>query len=171
MAMTYRERVEPFSAERTEAIARILGDTDRGLRCSEIGHLLAQIGVADPDPTATKWRRLYNAFADFQTREQVGNLVVVFIHRAMDPAKYTTKAEIFHWRRDQLNTVLAFCGYSLGEDGKMRRAQAARTLSEAMERANRLQAQLRQRNVHSDVIAFCNAEILAENYFHASSRR
>lgn len=167
MAVTYKQRVDPFSPERLEAISRILGDTERGLTGSEIGHLLAQTKIEDPTPTMTKWKRLYNAFAEFQNRELVGNHVVVFLTRAMDPAKYTTDLDRFRWRRDQLNPVLAFCGLSLGEDGKIRRVQAAATLNEALERANRVQAILRQRAVHADVLAFCNAEILSENYFHA----
>lgn len=167
MALLYKQRIEPFSPERLEALARVLADTDRGLTGSEIGHILAQTKIGDPDPSLTKWKRLYNAFAAFQNREQVGNHVIVFLTRAMDPAKYTSDIHRFHWRRDQLNPILAFCGMTLGEDGKVRRGTAAETLTQALERANRVQAQLRQRNVHPDVIAFCNAEILAENYFHA----
>ena len=167
MALSYKQRVEPFSPERLEALARILGDTERGLTGSEIGQILAQLKIDDPDPVSTKWKRLYNAFATFQNREQVGNHVIVFLTRAMDPAKYTSDIYKFHWRRDQLNPILAFSGMTLGDDGKVRRVTAAETLTQALERANRVQSQLRQRNVHPDVIAFCNAEILAENYFHA----
>jgi len=36
-----------------------------------------------------------------------------------------------------------------------------------MERANRLKASLTKRGVHADVLRFCEAELLQENYFHA----
>src|SRR5580704_1091029 len=167
MPFKVRERIPPFPAERLEALCRVLADTESGLTGSEIGHLLAQIQVEDPDPELTKWKRLYNAFVAFQNREQLGNHVIVFITRAMDPAKYTADLGGFQQRRDRLNSILAFCGVRLGEDGKCRRVQIASTLPEALERANRLQGQLRLRGVHDDVLTFCKAEILVENYFHA----
>jgi len=55
----------------------------------------------------------------------------------------------------------------LGNDGQLRRREAARTLSEAEARAGRLKAELLKRNVHSDVLRFCRAELLQDNYFHA----
>jgi uncharacterized protein (TIGR02391 family) len=43
----------------------------------------------------------------------------------------------------------------------------AMTLSEAQRRAAELRADMETRNVHPDVLRFCNEELLAENYFHA----
>src|SRR5262249_53074137 len=134
---------------------------------TEIDHLLRNCNIPNPTPDMTKWKRLYNAFVDFQNLHQVGNHVLVFIKRAMDPARYVREPGVFRSRRDRLNSVLAFCGYDLGEDGQLRRADAARTIDQALERANRLYAALHQRGVHADVLAFCKAELLQENYFHA----
>lgn len=67
----------------------------------------------------------------------------------------------------QLNTLLAFSGLSIGEDGEVRRINSARTLSEAEERAGRLRKELLGRRVHADVLRFCRAELLQDNYFHA----
>jgi uncharacterized protein (TIGR02391 family) len=83
------------------------------------------------------------------------------------PASYTEKQTDFRLRQDRLNTVLAFCGMHVGDDGRIRRAGAASTLDEATKRASRLRASLIQRNVHNDVLNFCNAKLLQENYFHA----
>lgn len=77
---------------------------------------------------------------------------------------------MFRTRRDRLNSVLAFCGYILGEDGRLRPVDAATTIDEALERANCLHAALIQRSVHADVLRFCQAELLQENYFTLSSR-
>jgi len=85
----------------------------------------------------------------------------------MNPVSYTGAADHHETKRQELNEVLAFAGYTLGEDGVMRRIAAARTLSEAQERAGRLRAELRRRGVHPDVLSFCKAELLQENYFHA----
>ncbi len=167
MVLHCHTKVPRFPPERLEAIAKVLGNTDNGLTGTEIGHILRQINVSDPTPNITKWKRLYNALAEFQNEHAVGNHVVVFVTSAMDPAKYTANIETFHWRREQLNPVLAFCGMNLGENGKVRYVQTASSLDEALKRADRFQGQLRQRNVHADILRFCSAEILAKNYFHA----
>ena len=60
-----------------------------------------------------------------------------------------------------------FAGYQLTDDGKLREVNAARTLSEAEQRAGRVRAELQRRGVHPDVLKYCRAELLADNYFHA----
>jgi uncharacterized protein (TIGR02391 family) len=167
MVLHVKQRVSPFPAERLEAISKVLADSTEGLTGSEIGHLLRNCNIPDTTPEMTKWKRLYNAFVDFQNEHQVGNHVIIFIKRAMDPAQYVGSPSVFRSRRDRLNSVLAFCGYTLGEDGQVRRANAATTIDQALERANRLHAALIQRSVHADVLKFCKAELLQENYFHA----
>lgn len=167
MTISYRNRVEPFAAQYLEAIAKVLGDTENGLTGSEIEHFLSECGVHDSTPSMTKWKRLYNALVEFQNVHRVGNHVVKFITRALAPSRYTAKPEIFRDRKDRLNAVLAFCGMAVGEDGTVRHASKAANLDQALERANRMKSQLQQRNVHDDVLAYCDAEIVARNYFHA----
>ena len=91
----------------------------------------------------------------------------VLPHRAHDPVNYQGQTEIFDSRRDALNEVLAFAGWQLGEDGKLRFTKGVTTLAEAQERVGRLRSELRRRAVHSDVLQVCRAELLQENYFHA----
>jgi uncharacterized protein (TIGR02391 family) len=91
----------------------------------------------------------------------------MFINRAMNPVQYTQRPSIFASRRDELNTVLALCGMHVGSDGRVRRAVKAEHLEEALARAGRLHAALVTRQVHEDVLKFCKAELLEENYFHA----
>jgi uncharacterized protein (TIGR02391 family) len=167
MAVTTNNRVSTLSAQQVEALSRILGDTENGLSGSEIEYLLRDSRIPDSAPEMTKWKRLFNAFVDFQNEHQVGNHVLVFIKRAMAPARYVDKPAVFHARRHRLNSVLALCGLMLGEDGQIRRADTARTVDQALERANRLHAALTLRAVHADVLNFCRTEIVQENYFHA----
>lgn len=161
------DRVAPFSAEDLTSIARILADTDRGLKGSEIEHVLRQCKVPDPTPSMTKWKRLYNALVEAQNTHQVGNHAVMFINRVMKPVQYTGDPQTFAIRRDELNAVLAFSGFYVADDGRVCRSSAARNLSEALERASRLHAALITRKVHSDVLQYCREELLQENYFHA----
>lgn len=150
-----------------ERICDVLGDTSTGLTGSEIGKLLAGLGIADPFPAETKRRRLFKALLQRQQQDRCGNLIIAFIQQAMNPVRYTGNAEYFEQKRGELNAILAFAGYELGEDGKVRARQAARTLTEAEARADRLRAELRRRNVHADVLRFCRAELVQGNCFHA----
>jgi len=123
--------------------------------------------LPDPTPDQTKWKRLHNAFAEFQNSHQIGNNVLVFMVRAMDPARYTSDPGLFRYRLDRLNPVLAFSGIAIGDSGKPQKVEAAGTIKDALKRATRLHEALTLRNVHPDVLWFCNAELVQENYFHA----
>lgn len=85
----------------------------------------------------------------------------------MEPVLYSRDPQLFEARREQLNTILAFSGYVLGKDGKVRATKTARTLGEAEQRAAKLRSELSRRGVHGDVLRFCQAELLQDNYFHA----
>lgn len=161
------DRIPPFSAAQTEAICRVLADTQRGLTGPEIGYILADMQVADPDSSNTKWKRLFNAVAALQNKHQVGNHLIMFINRAMDPVRYTSRAEHFEERRESLNLVLAFSGYRVREDGKVVRSSRESTLAGARARAGRLKSILEDRQTHPEVFRYCRAELLEENYFHA----
>lgn len=159
--------IPPFEDNVLERICDVLGHTSNGLTGSEIGKLLRRLGVADPMPNMTKRVRLFEALRQRQQEDQCGNQVVAFIQEVMNPVRYTGSAEYFEARRRELNAVLAFAGYELREDGKLRICQPAKTLSEAEVRADRLRAELGRRGIHHEVLQFCRAELLQENYFHA----
>jgi hypothetical protein len=164
------ERIPAFTAQQLTAICRVLGDTESGLTGTEIGQLLADCRIPDPDPTLTKWKRLFNAFASWQNAKQLGNRVLMFISRAMNPALYTRSGDVFAARRDELNIVLAFSGMHVGDDGKLRRSTKAENLTEAMKRASRLHDALSSRMVHADVLKFCKAKLLDEIFFTQFSK-
>ena len=62
---------------------------------------------------------------------------------------------------------LAFAGLSIGVDGQLSTRAVARTLSEAEHRARSLRNELLRRGAHAEVLRFCRAELLQDNYFHA----
>ena len=157
----------PFNQATLEAIAKVLGHTERGLTGPEIAHHLATCRVDDCDPGITKWKRLYNALAAEQNKRKRSNHVIGFIHYSMKPVRWSNRREDFDWLRDELNKVLSFSGLELFEDGCVRRAESVRTLSEAEKRATGLRTKLVARDVHEDVLRFCKAELLQNNYFHA----
>jgi uncharacterized protein (TIGR02391 family) len=150
-----------------EAICKVLADTHKGLTGSEIGRLLKQLGINDPDPSMTKWVRLYNALAAEQNGDRRGARVCKFIVEAMDPVRFSGQIEKFEERRDALNQVIALIGYRLDEDRKLRKVETAKTLADAEERANRLRTELRRRDVHPDVLKAWQARLLRQDYFYA----
>jgi uncharacterized protein (TIGR02391 family) len=156
-----------FTATELEAIARALGHTADGLTGSEISTILMQIRVNDFAPTETKWRRLYCAFAARQNQDQKRTAILAFIRVAMKPARHVQNQERYEILRTHLNRALAFSALAVREDGEVIPAQQARTLPEAERRARELRASLETRNVHPDVLQFCRAELLSDNYFHA----
>ncbi len=156
-----------FSQSELEAIAAALGDTTHGLTGSEIGHLLATIKMADPTPTLTKWKRLHNAFVERQNLSQNRRAINEFIRQALRPERYSKEPERFEPLRTNVNRALAFAGLAVRPNGDLFEVAPATTLTEAQRRADELKADLSRRGVHPDVLRFCRAELVADNYFHA----
>jgi uncharacterized protein (TIGR02391 family) len=118
------------------------------------------------DQQNTKWKRLFNAVVTAQNRQQDGRPVLWLISEVMRPVRFSTPAD-FEERRRLLNERLLLSGFEVAEDGSLHRARAAVTLSEAQRRADDIRAELSRRGVHPDVLAFCHAELMQQNYFHA----
>ena len=161
------ETLTPFTSQAIEAVARILGDTADGLTGTEIGLFLQDAKIPDIDKSNTKWKRIYNAVANIQNTKGVGNHLLMFVNRAMNPARYTSDVALFKQRIERLNAVLLLSGFEIQADGRVHHVASARSLDEAVQRANQLSSALASRGVHPDVLAYCRAELLEKNYFHA----
>ena len=156
-----------FTQSQIQAIADALGDTRDGLTGSEIGHLLATCRIPDPSPDMTKRHRLYNALVSSQNAHQDRTHVLAFIRKSMKPELYARQPERYEPMRANLNRALAFVGLAVAASGSIVVVEQALTLSDAQRRAAELRNDLEIRNVHGDVLRFCRAELLSDNYFHA----
>jgi len=134
---------------------------------SQVDRLLPAAGIPDTSQQSTKWKRLYETLGRQQNQDENGNAICRFIKVAMAPERFGSEPERYEAHREGLNLTLGFGGLELREDGKLYRAPRTTTLTEAQKRANALKAKLRERNVHPDVLAFCRAELVQKNYFHA----
>jgi uncharacterized protein (TIGR02391 family) len=150
-----------------QAICDILGATDTGLTGSEIGRYLRECNCPDPIPQMTKRHRLYAVLLEKQKADRCANNILGFITHVMNPVRHVGNRDYFESERGKLNGVLAFSGLSLGEDGKLRAVTTARTLTEAEAMATALRKALVERKVQADVLKFCRAELVVDNYFHA----
>ena len=66
-----------------------------------------------------------------------------------------------------MNEALAFAGLVVAQSGELQSTDRVSTIGEAELRAQQLRSGLELRGVHPDVLAFCKAELLQDNYFHA----
>ncbi len=156
-----------FEQAHLDSIARALADD--GLTGSEIGHLLRVCKMGDFDPGAgiTKWKRLQMAFAGKQNATHERTAILQFIRQTMTPANHLSIPGRHEAMRFQLNQALLLAGIQCTEEGRLESVEAATTLSQAESRARSMRAGLERRNVHPEVLRFCSAEWLADDYFHA----
>ncbi len=160
-------KIEKFDLSVIESIAKILGDTVQGFTGSQIGKLLHECNIEDPFPGITKWKRLYEALKLKQEQDNCANNICGFIQHAMNPARHLDNQEWFANTRYKLNKILSFEGLVLGEDGKFKKTTKAVTINEAEAKASKLREALLSRKVHPDILKYCKAELLVDNYFHA----
>lgn len=156
--------IPPFLEGQIEALARLLGDHATG---TEISRLLAGRGLADKSGESTKWRRLNWVFLDCQLRSQCANQVLDFVQVFLAPTRFVGRNQEFEAIRYGLNPILAFSGLEFEQDGTLRRRDTARTLDEAEERSRTIRAKFQGRRIHPEVLKYCRAELMQDNYFHA----
>ena len=164
---TMKVKLDPLPQPILEGISKAIGDTEKGLSGSQIEYLLQQALLNNITPGITKWQRIYNAFIDFQNREQCSNNIFTFIKLALSPSRYVNEPERFEWLLKNTNQQLSFAGWKIGEDGKQLKIQKATTIQEAQIKARNLKSEIENRNGHAEIIKYCKAELLSDNYFHA----
>jgi uncharacterized protein (TIGR02391 family) len=147
-----------------EDVSRVLGEYLSG---SDISRHFADMGIEDTSGESTKWLRLNATFKKYQQIDGACSRFLEFTRRLLEPARYVTKQDVFEAARSGINGHLAFAGIEYGADGKFRRITAAQTIDEALKRVNALNSKFRGRRLHADVLRYCKAELLQENYFHA----
>lgn len=159
--------IQKFSTDILRSICDIIGDTSMGLSGSEISRTLADCNIVDSSPGLTKRYRLFEALSQKQISDSCANNVLNYIKTVLNPVRYLNNSYLFNERRTKLNEVLLFAGLLINEQGQILETTAVKTIDEAQEKAGRLKKMLIDRNVHPDVLIFCKAELLKENYFHA----
>tara|TARA_R110000868_G_scaffold411317_2_gene703076 strand:+ start:5 stop:817 length:813 start_codon:yes stop_codon:yes gene_type:complete len=123
----------PISSEILENICRVIANTDTGLTGTEIGRILAESMIKDTDPSLTKWKRLFNAFANYQNTHRCSNNILTFLSRAMKPVRYVDNPEVFKHRLVELNKRLCFVGLELTEKAQYRKIPVSSTITNPME--------------------------------------
>lgn len=131
----------------------------------EVTLLLSQCGIEERGGSP-KWERMLLALAHRQKQDECGNNAIRFLGTILHPSRFPGRLEAFEDFRTAVNYQLAFYGLAIDERGQAKQVAAATTIPEATRRANELRAELTHRSVHADVLRFCKAELLQDNYFH-----
>lgn len=147
-----------------EALARHLGECGSG---TDINRAFQTCGLRDTSGESTKWKRLYSVFLSIQSKDRSANQIIAFIQTYLAPARFVGRSDEFESFRQGLNACLAFAGLEYGSDGQFRERQVARTLNEAEARVRTIQFKFRDRRMHPEVLKYCRAELMQDNYFHA----
>jgi uncharacterized protein (TIGR02391 family) len=156
-----------FTEGQVEQFAKIIGDTAYGLSGSEIGQWLLSCKLEDVSPGITKWERLRDAFYTAHNKYRRDNFILMFIAKALDPSRFTQNPGKFNHIVNELNILLSFVGMKYSDDGKFYKIEKAESLSEAEKKAGLLRKIIHDRNFHNELLTFCKAELLANDYFHA----
>jgi uncharacterized protein (TIGR02391 family) len=156
----------PLQESHLEALCIALCDSEGGLTGSEIGKLLDRCRIPDPLPGGTKRWRLFEALNQRQKSDLCANNVLAFVKEALEPALFVKDPNRHALLLEAVNPSLAFAGYQVNSSGDVIPTTPVKTLTEAENRANRLGSELRRRGVRSEVLRFCRAELLADDYFH-----
>lgn len=166
--MTLKNKIEPFKQSTLEMLCNIMGDTSLGLTGSEIHKFLLLAKIEDIDDKNTKRYRLYNAFVEFQKKNQCANNILDFIKRVLDPQLYIDNISYYQNFRSKINAQLAFEGFEISEKGGIiKLSNKAECISDIQEKINSFKGKLEKQGAHQKIFEYCNAELLADNYFHA----
>ena len=156
--------IRPFTNGVTESLAKALGDSATG---TEITIALQRCAITDNSGQSTKWRRLYAIFMELQHRDQSANGIHAFVRTLLEPARFIGRNEDYEHHRSAVNTALLMAGLEYQPDGVIRRRKPATTIPEAERRADLMRLKLRDRSIHPEVLKYCRAELMQQNYFHA----
>ena len=158
------KRVPVFEEGSVESLAKLLGECGSG---SDITRVLSSLSMNDHSEGYTKWRRLNQLFLNLQEHDRCANRVLIFVQSFLAPTPFVGRNDEFEQHRTELNTILAFSGLEYGADGKFRPRPAAATLTEAETRARAIQSKFQGRRIYPEVLKYCKAELMQDNYFHA----
>lgn len=158
----------PLSEGIIQGLAKIMGDTTDGLTGTDISRYLSQAQISDCSPGITKWKRLFDAFANYQNHMQRCNAILNFIKYYFQPSRFVNENKhLFEAQRAETNRILAFAGYEISENGGIMKCKKINTIPEAEQKANSLKLELQARFTHAQIFRFCTPELLADDYFHA----
>lgn len=162
--------ITPFKASTLEMIANIIADVDPAITGTVIHRMLIQSQLEDVsynEQFLAKRKKLFNAFALYQNTYRCANNIVVFLQNILAPQRYINNQEMYQTIKGEVNKQLAFEGLHLNDENQICSVEKAAKISDVKIRVEGLRNKLIQQGAHQQVFAYCNEELLANNYFHS----
>ena len=163
-------KINPFKASTLEMIANAIADIDPGITGSVIHRMLLQSQIEDisyNEQFLAKRKKLFNAFADYQNKNQCANNIILFIQNVLSPQRYVDNTDMFNKVKNEVNKQLAFEGLNIDDSNQIVSVAKASKISDVQIKVDGLKNKLIQQGAHQLVFSYCNAELLANNYFHS----
>ena len=157
-------KVNSFPEATIESLAKALGECGSG---TDITRVLQNRGIEDNSGESTKWRRLYRVFLYTQQQYHCADKVIDFVQSFLMPTRFVGRNDEFEKHRQAINSVFLHHGLEYGADGKFRKCDAVQTIGEAEKRLKTIETKLKGRHIHPEVLKYCRAELMQNNYFHA----
>ena len=163
-------KINPFKASTLEMIANAIADIDPGITGSVIHRMLLQSQIEDisyNEQFLAKRKKLFNAFADYQNKNKCANNIILFLQNVLSPQRYVDNTDIFNKVKNEVNKQLAFEGLNIDDSNQIVSVEKASKISDVQIKVDGLKNKLIEQGAHQLVFSYCNAELLANNYFHS----
>ncbi|MEV6842844.1 TIGR02391 family protein [Actinoplanes sp. NPDC051411] len=139
-----------------------------GLSNNEIEQLLAALSIPDVLDASNKRSRLCTALLHQQQQDGTNDAISRFLTEAMTPARYLRDPARFEELRKALAPPLSLLGLEITAQGRLGPAiDTATTLDDVARITGRLRYELKRRGVHTEVIRYCDQELIRQSLYHA----
>ncbi len=132
----------------------------------QISEQFQNASIIDTNEGTNKSDKIYYSLKARQTQDNCANNVLAFVLRIINPKRYTDEAE-FEKNRTSINEKLLYEGIEIDKAGQAKPVDKAKTISESKRRSLKIKERVHGIGVHTDILPYCEAEWLNENYFHA----
>ena len=163
-------KINSFKDSTLEMLANAIADIDPGITGAVIHRMLLQSQIEDisyNEQFLAKRKKLLNAFADYQNKNQCANNIILFIQNVLSPQRYVDNTDIFNKVKNEVNKQLAFEGLNIDDSNQIVSVEKASKISDVQIKVDGLKNKLIEQGAHQLVFSYCNAELLANNYFHS----
>ena len=163
-------KINPFKASTLEMLANAIADIDPSITGSVIHRMLLQSQIEDisyNEQFLANRKKLFKAFAEYQKKNQCANNIILFIQNVLSPQRYVDNADMYNRIKIEINMQLAFEGLCIDDSNQIVRVDKASKISDVQIKVNGLKTRLTVQGAHQLVFSYCNAELLANNYFHS----
>jgi len=153
-----------FDLNTLKSLSIIVGE--QILTHRQINEQFQNAGLTDTGEGSNKPDRIYYTLKARQIQDKCANNILSFLLKIINPKRYDSEAD-FEKHRTAINEKLLYEGIEIDKSGQAKAVDKAKTIPEAKRRSMRIKERVHGIGVHPDILPYCEAEWLNENYFHA----